>query len=52
MRWSVSLEEWLGLCGDQCMQDTSTGPSLFVLDYYWLSLATIDLVHDNREFEV
>ena len=27
-------------------------PSLFVLGYHWLSLATIDLVGDNREFEV
>ena len=28
------------------------GASLFVLGYHWLSLATIDLVSDNREFEV
>ena len=27
-------------------------PSLFVLGYHWLPLATIDLVGDNREFEV
>ena len=26
--------------------------SLFVLGYHWLPLATIDLVGDNREFEV
>ena len=26
--------------------------SLFVLAYHWLPLATIDLVSDNREFEV
>ena len=26
--------------------------SLFVLSYHWLTLATIDLVGDNREFEV
>ena len=25
---------------------------MFVLGYNWLSLATIDLVGDNREFEV
>ena len=25
---------------------------LFVLGYHWLPLATIDLVGDNREFEV
>ena len=28
------------------------GASLFVLGYHWLPLATIDLVDDNREFEV
>ena len=28
------------------------GASLFVLGYHWLPLATIDLVGDNREFEV
>ena len=28
------------------------GVSLFVLSYHWLPLATIDLVGDNREFEV
>ena len=26
--------------------------SLFVLGYHWLPIATIDLVGDNREFEV
>ena len=25
---------------------------MFVLAYHWLPLATIDLVDDNREFEV
>ena len=28
------------------------GTSLFVLGYHWLPLATINLVGDNREFEV
>ena len=28
------------------------GASLFVLGYHWLALATIDLVGDNREFDV
>ena len=28
------------------------GVSLFVHGYHWLPLATIDLVGDNREFEV
>ena len=28
------------------------GASMFVLSYHWLSLATIGLVGDNREFEV
>ena len=28
------------------------GASLFVLSYHWLPIATIDLVGDNREFEV
>ena len=28
------------------------GASLFVLNYHWLPLATVDLVGDNREFEV
>ena len=28
------------------------GASLFVLSYHWLPLATIDLMGDNREFEV
>ena len=31
---------------------TSKGPSLFMLGYYWLPLATTDSVVDNREFEV
>ena len=31
---------------------TLKGASLFVLGYHWLPLATIDLVDDNREFEV
>ena len=28
------------------------GASLFVLSYHWLSLATVDLVGDDIEFEV
>ena len=28
------------------------GASLFVLGYHWLPIATIDLVGDNREFDV
>ena len=28
------------------------GASFFVLGYYWLPLATNDLVGDNREFDV
>ena len=28
------------------------GASLFVLGYHWLPLATTDLGHDNREFDV
>ena len=28
------------------------GISLFVPGYHWLPLATIDIVGDNREFEV
>ena len=28
------------------------GPSLYVLAYHWLHLATIDLVGNNRENEV
>ena len=31
---------------------TSRAKSLFILGYHWLSLATIYLVGDNREFEV
>ena len=31
---------------------TLKGASLFVHGYHWLPLATIDLVGDNREFEV
>ena len=38
------------LRGDAVMQ--WCGASLFVLGYHWLPLATIDLVGDNREFEV
>ena len=30
----------------------AVGPSLFVLGYHWLPLATIVLVGDNRECEV
>ena len=26
--------------------------SLFVLGYHWLPLTTIDLIGDNREFEI
>ena len=39
----VYVGVYAGLCG--CV-------SLFVLGYHWLSLATIDLVGDNRESEV
>ena len=31
---------------------TLKGASLFVLGYHWLPLATIELVGDNREFDV
>ena len=31
---------------------TVGGASLFVFGYHWLPIATIDLVGDNREFEV
>ena len=34
------------------VQRACGGPSLFVLGYQWLPLATIDLVGNNREFEV
>ena len=35
------------------LMQTSNGANLvFVLGYHWLPLATIDLVGDNREFEV
>ena len=35
-----------------CCPQNCKGASLFVLGYHWLPLATIDLVGDNREFEV
>ena len=35
-----------------CAQELRTQGLLFVLGYHWLPLATIDLVGDNREFEV
>ena len=28
------------------------GPLLYILGYCWLPLATIDLVGDNREFDI
>ena len=31
---------------------TIEGASLFVLSYHWLPLATIDLMGDDREFDV
>ena len=34
------------------MSQNIKGPSLYVLGYHWLPLATIDLVGDNREFDV
>ena len=34
-----------------CME-VHRGELLYVLGYYWLPLATIDLVGDNREFDV
>ena len=38
-------------CVEGCTEVCFKGPSLFVLSYHWLTLATIDLVGDNREFE-
>ena len=40
-----------GVCGGawRCVQRCAEG---FVFSYHWLPLATIDLVGDNREFEV
>ena len=35
-----------------CTQGVCVQGLLFVLGYHWLPLATIDLVGDNREFEV
>ena len=28
------------------------GPLLYILGYHWLPLATIDLVGDNRKFDI
>ena len=43
-----------GLCaqGLRARVAHAVGPSLFVLGCHWLPLANIDLVGDNREFEV
>ena len=41
------VEVHRGVCGG-----VHEGALLFVLGYHWLTLATIDLVGDNREFEV
>ena len=38
-------------CTEGCTE-VCGGALLFVLGYHWLPLATIDLVGDNREFEV
>ena len=35
-----------------CCPQNCKGASLFVLGYNWFPLATIDLVGDNREFDV
>ena len=32
--------------------EVNRGALLYVLGYHWLPLATIDLVGDNREFDV
>ena len=44
----LHTQGWWGHSANQNFK----GPSLFVLGYHWLHLATIDLVGDNREFKV
>ena len=38
-------------CAELC-RGVRGGPLLYVLGYHWLPLATIDLVGDNREFDI
>ena len=42
-------------CAEGCAEahrGVHGGPLLYVLGYHWLHLATIDLVSDNREFDI
>ena len=52
---------WRGACASACGGMHTQGAcggvhfkcaSLFILGYHWLPLATINLVSDNRKFEV
>ena len=52
---NLSFEAYFELLYPFWMVDKSQnfkGPSLVVLGYHWLPLATIDLVGDNMEFEI
>ena len=54
------MQRYVQRCAQRCVQrhesnwftSLANRISLFVLGYHWLPLATIDLVDDNREFEV
>ena len=52
--WRGYVEGYMeGVCGGGMWRGYAEGgASLFVHGYHWLPLATIDLVGDNREFEV
>ena len=39
------------VCTEVC-RGVLRGPLLYILGYHWLPLATIDLVGDNKEFEI
>ena len=39
------------MCMEVC-RGVLGGPLLYILGYHWLPLATIDLVGDNREFDI
>ena len=41
-------------CGgaQRCTHRCAWSPLLYILGYHWLPLATIDLVGDNREFDI
>ena len=45
------VQRWAEVC-TEVHRGVLGGPLLYILGNHWLPLATIDLVSDNREFDI